>query len=114
MAAGLLDEAVDLAEPEAGALSDGFCREEGLEDAIEHICRRCPLPVSVIASFTYVAGLDIARVASVLIDLDIACGDDEVAAAVHRIAGIDRDVQDGVVQLIEIGIGRPEIGNDIK
>lgn len=51
MAARLLDEAIDLAEPEAGALPDRLRREEGLEDAIEDIWRM-PLPVSVIASFT--------------------------------------------------------------
>ena len=36
-AAGLMREAENLAEAEAGALADGLGGEEGLEGAVEHI-----------------------------------------------------------------------------
>ena len=52
VAAGLLDEAVDLREPEAGAVADVLGGEERLE-RLRSDLRPMPVPVSVTASMTY-------------------------------------------------------------
>ena len=56
VAAGLLDEAVDHAEPEAGALALGLGGEERLEDVVDDL-GGMPQPVSVTAIITYWPGV---------------------------------------------------------
>ena len=58
-AAGLVGEAEDLAEAEAGALADRLGGEEGLERALEHVGRHAAAGVGD-ADLDIIAGADVA------------------------------------------------------
>ena len=107
LAARLVGEAENLAEAEAGALAHRLGGEERLERAVEHFGRHPAAGVGD-ADPDIVAGADVA---------DLVGGEGHVlgrdahqAAAVHRIAGVDREVEDRVLELVGIDIGRPGVG----
>ena len=109
VAAGLLDEAVDLREAEAGALADILGGEERLEGAGRIIARLMPTPVSVIDTTHILPGRDLGLRSGIgLVEIGIGGLDRELAAVRHRVAGVDREVQDRALELVGIGEAAPQ------
>ncbi len=115
MAAGLLDEAIDLAEPETGAAADVLGREERLEHARQHILGHAAAGVGdgdhhIGAGRHFGLGGGVA-----LVEPGVGGFDGQVAAGRHRVAGVDGEVEDGRFELVGIGLDPPQAGrgNDL-
>ncbi len=115
-AARLLDEAVHGAEPEPGAAALRLGGEEGLEGALAHRVRHAAAGVDDVDR-----GTGVARSAQVL-QLALhavrqrgaaAAAKAQRAAVRHRVAGVDRDVQQRRLELHRVGQRVRAIGVDV-
>ena len=52
--------------------------------------------------------------AAVLVVVGVAGADRQAAAFGHRVARVDREVEDGVLELVGIGVGAPEAGGQVE
>ena len=88
MAAGLLDEAVDLAEPEAGTFTDILCREKWVERPRDHGLRHAAAGVGHGGEHV-LAGCDAEMSRGVaLVEMGVLRLDGEPAAFRHGVARI--------------------------
>ena len=111
MAAGLTAKAIDLAQAEAGALADFLGGEERIEGARAASQRSMPTPVSITAIITYSPGStrsgergDVVRHRD--------CGSRSRSISLppsrHGVAGVERQIDEGVLELVRIDEGAPE------
>ena len=107
-AVGLAGEAVELAQPQAGALADRLGGEEGFEDAGQHV-RRHAAPAVAHGHRHVIAGRHPG-----IVD-EVGRGEAGVgglhrhgAAAGHGVAGVDDQVQQGAFDLVHVGTDRPQ------
>ncbi len=105
--AGLLDEAVDLAEAEACTLADLLCSEERVEGLGDHLLRHsgagvCNRDKQVLARQYARLGGGIA-----LIKVGILRFDRKAPALRHSVARVDREVEKYVFELVLIGVDTP-------
>ncbi len=108
MPAGLFDEAVHLAQPEAGALARLFGREERLEGALDHLLGHAGAGVGD-RDLHVLAGLHVDILPTIaFVEIGVAGLDGQFAAFRHGVAGIDRKVENGAFQLGGIGLDRPD------
>ena len=106
--ARLLDEAVDHAEAEAGALADLLGREERLEGAVDDLGRHAGRPIGD-EQGNVVAGCYLDIVPCVLlVETDVGRLDQEAPASRHGIAGVDGKVEDCVLEARSVGQCRPQ------
>ena len=70
-----------------------------------------PQPVSVTLMRTYSPRPDVADLVG--LQGDVGGADAHHAGAVHRVAGVDREVDDGVLELVRIDVGRPGVGGEV-
>ena len=111
----LLREAVDLAETQARALADVLGREERFEGPRQRSPRPCHVPLSEIATSTYGPGERSGRsVISSASRCALQVFTVERAAARHRVARVDREVQDRALELPRIEPDRIEAGIEVE
>ena len=112
--ARLLEETIDLAEAEAGALADILGGEEGIERTRLHLGRHADPGIAdrdtdIIARRKVFLLTGIGRV-----ERDIGRLDHQLAAIGHGVAGVDRQVDDRGFQLGLIDRARPDIAIELK
>jgi hypothetical protein len=91
--AGLLDEPVDHAQPEAGALAHALGREEWIEDLVADGRRNAAAGIAH-CDHDIVAGRSLGmRVSVRFIERDVAGLERELSALGHGIARVDREVE---------------------
>ena len=106
--AGLLDEAIDLAQPQPRSLAQRLGGEERLERAITHRCGHSRAAVAH-RDADIVAGRHVGmRRGKGPIELHVRRADNELAAVAHRVARIDRQIDQRTLELPDIGIDRPQ------
>ena len=111
LAARLVGETEDLAEAEAGPLADRLGGEEGLEGALAHVRRHSAAGVGD-ADLHIFAGAHVADF--VRGDGHILGGNAHLSLAVHRIAGVDGEVDDRIFELVRVDIGRPRAALEVE
>ena len=93
MAAGLLDEAEHLAEPEPGALAHRLGGEERVE-GLRATSGGMPMPVSVTAISTYCPAVTSAWAARIgVVEMAVGRLDGQPAAVGHGVAAVDGEVE---------------------
>src|SRR5574338_81701 len=110
LAARLVGEAKNLAEPKAGALAHRLGGEEGFERALLHFGAHPAAGIGD-ADLHIIAGADIADLVGG--DLHVAGVDAHHSLAVHRVAGVDREVENRMLELVRVDISGPGIGGEI-
>jgi hypothetical protein len=108
MPAALGDKAVGHRQPEAGAGALGLGREERFERALPHFRRDAGAAVlhrqhHVVAGGEIGPGTQAAGGQRQVVQRDV-----DAADAVHRVAGIDCQVQNHVLQLVAVDQGMPK------
>ena len=102
MPARLLDEAIHHAQAETRALPFGLGREERLEHALAHFGRHAGARIGD-GDHHVLAGRHVGVALRVgIVERGIARFDREPAVAVHRVAGVDREIQQRVLHLERI------------
>ena len=109
IAPGLFDDAIDHGKAEARALADFLGREKGLEDLVLHV-------VGDAVARVFDLDCDVVGVnKALLIEIGafrrchIARPQFDLAAVRHGVAGIDDEIDDDLLELIEVGLGEPKI-----
>ncbi len=111
VAAGLLDDAVDHGEAEAGALADFLGGEEGLEDLAAHFLGNA---VAVVLDLDQDV---VGRRQRFLVERraigrgDVARAQRDPTALAHRVARVDDEIDDDLLELIEVGLHQPQIAS---
>ena len=107
--AGLLDDAVDRRQPEAGALADFLGREERLEDLVDDVDRNAGAGVADVDP--HVVGRRHALVGQPLgfRRRYIRGPHREPAAIGHGVAGVDGEIDDHLLELRDVDLDRPQI-----
>ena len=86
----------------------------GGEERIEHARRDVgdmPTPVSVTAINANCPGRTSGFCRAIgVVEIGVGGFDRELAAVRHGVAGVDRDVEDGVLELLGVGVDRPQAG----
>ena len=107
VSADLLDEAIDLAQPEPGALPGVFGREERLEGAAGDIAGHADAVVGH-RNFHVLTGPDLRIPRAInLIEKGVAGLDGQFAAFGHGVARVDREIKDGGFKLRLVGLDLP-------
>src|SRR3979490_2603364 len=99
---GLLDEAVDHAQPEAGALAGPLGGEERVEHLVEDAGGNADAGIAP-RDQGIVARFDVAVHAGViLVEIDRTGFEDKLAAVRHGVAGVERKIEKGGRELVWI------------
>ena len=107
-AAGLLRETVYLGEPQACALADLLGGEEGIK-ARSITSLLIPTPVSVTEIMTYCPGGQLLALRrGFVVKGDVRRFYRNLAAVRHRVASVDREVQNRALELIVVGGNPPQ------
>ena len=107
VAARLLDETIDLAQAEAGALAGLFGGEERLEGARGDLLPHADALVGHRDQHVLTwAHLGVVRAIG-FVEQDVAGLDGQAAALRHRIARIDGEIENRGFQLHRVGLDRP-------
>ena len=108
MAARLLDETIHLAQAETGAVSGVLRREERVERPGERIGTHADARVGDRQRYV-LAGHDFDLAGGVaLVERGVGCLDGQLSAVGHRVARIDGEIEDGVLQLVRVDARAPE------
>ncbi|GJD69837.1 hypothetical protein MMMDOFMJ_2775 [Methylobacterium gnaphalii] len=107
--AGLAHEAVDHRQPEPRALADRLRREERLEGLGDHVRRHAGAGIGD-AEREVLAGLQVPVPRRTLVHPLVGGLDGDAAAIRHRVARVDAEVQQRVLELRGIDHHRPEAG----
>ena len=109
MSAAFLCKAVDLAETQTSS-APTFCLEEWLKHVLEYVGRNARSQIGDrdkgIISLVHVG----IRVSVSQVQLGIGSLDEEGSARFHGIAGVDREVEDGSLELGGVDFRMPQIG----
>ncbi len=109
VSAGLPDETEDHTQAQTPSLALDACREEGLEDRFEKLGRNSLSSVSHIDPHVLI-GDDTHAICLVLVrEIAVRRGNRQRAAVGHRVARVDRQVEDRVLQLCAVCGDRPRI-----
>ena len=104
VAAGLAHESVHHRQAEAAAAAEGLGGEEGLEHALQH--RRLDALAGVAdVDLHVVARRHLDHAGERGVELAQRNGDRQLAAFGHGVAGVDREVEDGVLELVRVDQG---------
>jgi hypothetical protein len=108
LSAGLAHEAVDHGQAKTGSLSQGFCREKRIEDLFDDVGRHTGSGVAD-AERDVLSRRKVALLGGPVVQ-PLVGGFDRDASAIrnHRIAGVDAEVEDGVLQLRGIEFRAPK------
>ena len=107
MSAGLFDEAVNLAQPESGALAGFFGREKRLKGALDHVVRHARAGIGH-GDLHVLAGLHVATLAAIaVVEIGVAGLDGQFAAFRHGVAGVHRKIENGGFEFGSVGLDRP-------
>ena len=110
MPGGLLREAVDHRQPEPAPRSDVLRGEERLERPLLDLLRHTAPGVGH-GDHNIAPGASLGVQTHVIeVELRILRRDAQFSSAGHRVAGIDGQVENGVLQLARVDLGPPEIG----
>ena len=105
----LAHEAVDLAQAETGALADAFGREERLECALQGGGVHAAAGVG---DRDHDVLTDLDRLGHVghigLVEMTVGGLDRHLAAARHGVAGVDRQIDQRIFQLVGVHMGAPQ------
>ena len=108
VAARLAHEAIDLAQAQAGAAAHVLGGEEGVEGLGQHLGRHAAAGVAD-GHHHVLAGRQAGVLGHVaLVQPGVGSFDGQAAAVGHRVAAIDRQVEDGVFQLVGVDMGAPQ------
>ncbi len=109
VAAGLLDEAVDHAQPEPGSLAHTLGRKERIEHPVADRLGNSGAGIAhrdhdIIADLNVAIGRGI-----ILIETHIVGFQNQLAAARHGVAGVDRKIEQRSTELARVDQGRPQL-----
>src|SRR6185437_13890132 len=108
VAAGLLDEAVHLAQPKAGALPELLGGEERLEGAIDYLAGHAGAGVAD-ANGDVLAGRQIGiDTAILLIGIDVGAFYRQLAAGRHGVARVDGEIDERRLEVVGIDFDVPQ------
>src|ERR1700686_440151 len=106
--AALFDEAIDLAQPQPGALAGVLGSEERLERAGENLAAHAGAGIAD-RNLHILAGADVRILTAIfLVQVGVVRLYGELAAVRHRVAGIHRKIEDRGFQLGRIRFDRPK------
>src|SRR5262249_35259945 len=108
-AAGLLDDAVDGGEPEAGALAHLFGREERLEYLVDDRRRDAGAGIDNFNQHVIRRRHTLGVIALALLAGDVGRAQRKPAAVGHGITGIHGEVYNHLLELRNVDLDRPEI-----
>src|SRR5262249_2605803 len=100
--AGLFDDAVDGREAETGALADLLGREERLEALVQNVRRDAGPSVGDLDQHIVGRRHALVSVARAVSGSDVRGAHPELAAVRHGIAGVDREIDDHLLELREV------------
>ena len=109
--AGLLDDAVDGREPEPGALADILGGVEGVENLVDDLRRDAGAGVLDLDQHIFAERHPLVLERRALLGADIRRAQRELAAVRHGIARIDREIDDHLLELADVGLDRPEVAH---
>ncbi len=109
MAAALLHDSVRAREPEAGPLADALGREERVEDPVADLARH-PAALILDREDDVPSGLELEAARIVGTDFGVARPDRQRAAVGHRVARVQREVEEHLLHLAGVGANRIERG----
>src|SRR5581483_1224529 len=110
VAARLLDEAIDLAQAKAGSVPRLLGREERLERMIENLWRHAGTRVTD-TDDDILPGRDLRICARIVVICgDVRRLDRQLPAIWHRVARVDRQIDDGRLQMVHVRLNLPESG----
>src|SRR5450756_1547769 len=114
VAVGLLDEAIDHAESETGPLADILGGKERLENTLQNRGGNAVpgighLHPDVISSGDFAGDANVTVVKN-----DIAGRDGQLATVRHRVAGVEREIEDGVVELTGIDQRQRDVAGEFR
>ncbi len=108
-AAGLLDDAVDGREAEPGSLADFLGREERLEDLVDDLGRYAGAGIGDIDAHVVGGRHAVVGQSRGFIRRDVGRLHGQLAAIRHRVAGVDREIDDHLFELRDVDLDRPEV-----
>ena len=108
-AAGLLDDAIDRRQPKPGALADLLGREERLEDLVDDLAWNAGAGVGDVDPDIFGRRHALVGEPRGFFARDICCSYGELAAIGHRVARIDGEVDDHLLELRDVDFHRPEV-----
>ena len=113
MPAGLGDDAVDGGQAEARSLALGLGGEERLEHPVRRRPWGIPVPVSLTLTATYRPGARRAWPGRGLVEVRAGGLDDQLPAGRHRVAGVDGQVDQDLLDLAGVGQHRTQPGGQV-
>ena len=108
-AAGLLDDAIHRREAKPGALADFLGREERLEDLVDDIGRNAGAGIGDVDPHIIRRRHALVGQLRGFIRRDVGGLHRQLAAVGHRVAGVDREIDDHLLELRDVDLDRPEI-----
>ena len=112
MAAGLLHEAIDHAESEPGAVALRLRREERLEDLVDNVGRNSATGVGHRDHDVLARGHLGVAFGVVIVEEGISGLDGELALTIHRVARVDRQVEQRILDLHRVDERVPKSAGD--
>src|SRR5262249_56789027 len=109
---GLLDETVDGCKTKPGALADVLGGVERIEDLIDYFGRDSGAGIGNLDQHVFADRHALVLQAPALLGADVAGADRQHAAVGHGVAGIDREIDDRLLELSDVGLDLPEIARE--
>jgi hypothetical protein len=107
MAAGLLDEPVDLAETQSRTLSRLFGREKRFEGALDNLLAHSRTSIGH-SDLDILSGPDVATLSAIdFVEVGIAGFYGQFAPFRHGIPGVQPEIENNGLEFGEIGLDRP-------
>ena len=108
-AAGLLDDAIHRRQAEAGALADFLGREERLKDLVDDLRGNAGAGVDDIDPHIFRRRHALVGEAPGLLRCHVGGSNRQRAAIGHRIAGVNGQIDDHLLELRQIRLDRPQV-----
>ena len=110
MAAGLFDQAVNHAEPQAAAFAGFLGGKKGFEGMFQHLGRHAATVIANRQHDIWTGSHVLLGRGVILVELNVAGFQRELATSRHGVAGIDGQIEQGAFELIRVDQGLFQVG----